>query len=159
MRRVLFTGMSGTGKSTLLAALHTDHNTVIDLDDGWMVWDEATGERGIDIERVLRLFQSEPNIDYYLAGTAANQGKLFLHLTAVITLTAPVEVMRSRILARTSNPFGKRETEWAQILQDREEIEPLLIRSSHYVCDTNRPLEQVVADVLDFLEKQDALKS
>ncbi len=32
MHRVLITGMSGTGKSTLLSALRTEENIVIDLD-------------------------------------------------------------------------------------------------------------------------------
>ena len=155
MHRVLFTGMSGTGKSTMLAALKTPDNITVDLDyGGWILPGPAYGEPVFDIPRLLRLFTAHPTQDIFLAGTAANQAQLYPHLTAAITLTAPLSVMRQRVMTRRDNPFGQWPEEWAQIVRDKAEIEPLLIQGSDYVCSTDRDWDTVVQDVQHFLQKK-----
>ena len=63
MRRVLLTGMSGTGKSALTRALRAPDNLAVDLDEpGWMVFDPALGERALDVPRILRLFAQNPRL-------------------------------------------------------------------------------------------------
>lgn len=152
MHRVLLTGMSGTGKSTLLAALKTEENITVDLDyDGWIFCNPSDGERLIDIDRVLRLFESHPDKDIFIAGCTANQGMLRPYLTAIITLTAPLPIMRRRILCRTDNPYGRSPEEWSEIVRNQAEIEPLLIQKSHLVCDTDRDLPQILDEIHHFL--------
>jgi len=152
MHRVLITGMSGTGKSTLLAALRIEDNIVVDLDyDDWIVYNEAYGERTMDIPRLLRLFEDQQGKDIFLAGCAVNQGSLYPYLTAVIVLTALLSVMHRRIQKRTDHDFGKSPAEWEQIVRDKEEIEPLLIRGSHLVCDTDKDISLVVRDIREYL--------
>ncbi len=152
--KVLLTGMSGAGKSTLLRALKTAENLTVDMDyDGWIEYDEEYGERAIDIERALKLFKENPGREILLAGTAINQGKLYPHLDAVIVLTAPLDVMRRRVLERADNPFGKHPDEWAQIVRDKQEIEPLLIRGATYVCDSSGTLEETAARVRGYMNK------
>lgn len=153
MHRVLFTGMSGTGKSTMLAAMKTADNLVLDLDyDGWIAPDDS-GEPLLDIPRLMQFFADHPAQDIFLAGTVCNQWQLYPHLTAVITLTAPLPVMQQRILSRRHNPFGQWPGEWEQIVQDKLLIEPLLIRRSDFVCDTDRDWAEAVQSVRDFLAR------
>ena len=152
MRRVLFTGMSGTGKSTMLAALKTQENIVLDLDyGGWIYADPHQGEPMFDISRLEAFFREHPQQDIYLAGTAVNQGQLYPHLSAVITLTAPLQVMHQRIMARRDNPYGQWPDEWRQIVEDKRRIEPMLIKGSDYVCCTDRDWSLVLQDIKAYL--------
>jgi len=153
MHRVLITGMSGTGKSTLLKALQKNENIVVDMDyDDWNVYNAEIGERTIDVQRVLRLFEDNQNKDIFLTGCAVNQGSLYPYLTAVIVLTAPLDVMRQRIQSRAEHDFGKSLAEWEQIVNDKAEIEPLLVNGGHYVCDTNKDFSLVVREIKEYLD-------
>ena len=146
--------MSGTGKSTLLAALKASDNIIVDLDyDNWCIYDEAAGERMIDLPRVLSLFDANGNQDIFLAGCEVNQGALYPYLTAVFVLTAPLSVMQQRIRNRQNNFFGKTTEEWEQIVRDKKEIEPLLIQGSHFVCNTDKDISLVVQEINGFLRR------
>lgn len=149
--RILLTGMSGVGKSSLLRALKTPENLTVDLDDGWIAYSEVYGERAIDIARVRRLLNENPGREILLAGTAINQAELVPELDGVVVLTAPLEVMRERILRRTDNPFGKSAEEWAQIERDTAEVEPLLIRSATMALDTSGTPEEAAARLREYL--------
>lgn len=123
MSKILLTGMSGVGKSAALEAMSSEDTLCIDLDDSpWMETESEPGERA-----------------------------LYGALDAVIVMTAPLEVMRRRILCR-QNPFGKRADEWQRIVQDKCQIEPLLKGNCTYVCDTDRPMAEVLADIRRFLD-------
>ena len=151
--RVLLTGMSGVGKSALLRALKTPDNLTIDMDyDGWIEYSEAYGERAIDVERVLRLFADQSDREMILSGTAINQGKLYPHLDRVIVLTAPLEVMRRRILARADHSFGKSPQEWEQIMRDKEEVEPLLLRGCTHAIETADSIENTVMRIRECIK-------
>lgn len=153
--KVLLTGMSGTGKSALLRVLRTAENLTVDLDyDGWIVYSEVHGERAIDIARVRRLLNENPGREILLAGTAINQGELYPDLDGVIVLTAPIEVMRERILRRADNPFGKTAEEWVQIMRDTEEIQPLLIQGADMVLDTSGTTEETAACIRSYLDAE-----
>lgn len=52
MRRILLTGMSGVGKSTVMEKLSAEGIQCIDPDDGWIC--EIRGERQIDLKAVQR---------------------------------------------------------------------------------------------------------
>ena len=77
MKRMLLTGMSGVGKSTLARALRSERCLSVDLDEGWMLLRSPDGERIIDVPRVERLFDTCRNRHIVLAGTAVNQGELY----------------------------------------------------------------------------------
>lgn len=152
MVRALLTGMSGVGKSTLLHLIGGRDVLSVDLDyDDWIPFDPAIGERCMDIPRILALFAAHPNRHILLGGCAVNQRQLYPHLSAVITLTAPPEVMRQRILARTGNPYGKSDEEWNAILRNKAEVEPILMASSHLVCHTDRDITDTAAEICHFL--------
>lgn len=49
--------------------------------------------------------------------------------------------------ARQDNTFGKDEAEWRRVVNDKREIEPLLMKSAAYVIQTDGALEEVLEKV------------
>ena len=146
MAVVLLTGMSGAGKSTVLAELGRRGHTVVDTDlGGWTVWDD---EPLWDLPRLTVLLDGHTGGHLFLAGTVANQGALYPRLDAVVLLTAPVEVLLARVAVRTTNVYGRTADQRARIVRDTAEVEPLLRRGADVVVDTRAPLPDVVAAVL-----------
>jgi dephospho-CoA kinase len=145
MRRVLLTGMSGTGKSTVVHALLARGHRAVDTDDGWTVplpdgrqsWDEAAIEALLD----------EPAELLFVAGCEENQVHFHPRFDAIVLLSAPVGVLAERLASRDTNPFGKDPDELVRILTDVREVEPLLRRAATHEIDTTQPLDDVVAEV------------
>ncbi len=145
MRRVLLTGMSGTGKSSVVRALVARGHRAVDTDDGWTVphpdgrqqWDEPAIERLLD----------EPAELLFVAGCEENQVLFHARFDAIVLLTAPVEVLVERLATRDTNPFGKDPGELARVLDDVREVEPLLRRAATHEIDTTQPLDDIVAEV------------
>ena len=147
MRRILLTGMSGVGKSTVLEKLAAEGIQCIDLDDGWMC--KIRGERQIDMKAVQRFVQAHDQEPVVFAGCAVNQGDLNADYT--ILLTASPEIMRERIAGR-KNPFGKDEEAWQKIMKDKSEIEPILKARSNMVINTEQALDETVMQIKQLLE-------
>jgi broad-specificity NMP kinase len=149
---VLVTGMSGTGKSTVIAELRRrGHRTVDTDDDGWS---EDVPTAGGGIERLWRedeisklLAEPSPG-PLFVSGCVANQGRFYPRFAAVVLLSVPEPVLLDRVASRTTNEFGKAEAERARILRDVHEIEPLLRRGASVEIDTRRPAGEV-ADLLE----------
>ena len=145
-RAVLVTGMSGVGKSTVLADLarrgyatvDTDDDEWIEVVEGEPLWREALIEELVDRPRETPLI---------VQGTVANQGRFYERFDAIILLSAPTHVVLQRIEGRTNNPFGKSAQERAQILADIAEVEPLLRQAATHEVRTDRPLSEVVDTV------------
>jgi hypothetical protein len=66
-----------------------------------------------------------------------------------VLLSAPTEVILGRVERRTTNDYGKSPLERAMILDDLANIEPLLRASCTYELDASRPLDNVVADLIE----------
>jgi dephospho-CoA kinase len=157
--RVLITGMSGTGKSTVIAELARRGYRAIDLDspefsqlvpaaDG-----ELTGVGGgmdwvWNVPKVAALLDSAGDDSLFVSGCSPNQGAFSDRFDRIILLTAPSGIVRERLATRTSNDFGKDPAELERALALIAEIEPLLRRAADTVIDTSAPLEEVVARVL-----------
>ena len=147
MRRILLTGMSGVGKSTVLERLAAEGIRCIDLDDGWMC--ELQGERQIDLEAVRQFVRAHDREPVVFAGCARNQGGLGADYT--ILLTASPETMRQRI-AEGKNPFGKDGETWRKIMKDKAETEPILKAGSDMVIHTEQDLDRTVMQIMELLD-------
>jgi len=80
----------------------------------------------------------------YVSGCVPNQGRFYDRFDAVVLLSAPANVILSRIATRTTNDFGKPPCERAQILADLESTEPRLRASCTHEIDATRPVDDVV---------------
>ncbi|GAA1427256.1 AAA family ATPase [Microlunatus lacustris] len=145
MPRVLLTGMSGTGKSTLAAELaRRGHRTVETDDDGWHR-EDGSWHPG----RMTALLDAHP--DLLVVGTADNQGRFYDRFAAVVLLSVPADVVLARVSTRSTNPYGRSGEQRAEILGHLSTVEPLLRRGATLELDGRRPtgeLADVVAQLL-----------
>jgi len=148
MKRVLLTGMSGTGKSSLIQALRTLGYRAVDMDEpGWSIY-SATGDWIWREDRVAELLNEPEDEVIFISGCAENQGQFYPQLEHIILLSAPAAVLVERIQTRTNNPYGKKPEELAAVLHNLATIEPLLRRGATAEIDTSVPLDEVLTAVL-----------
>ena len=147
MSIVLVTGMSGTGKSAVLAELERRGHRIVDTDYG--DWIDMSGPEPLwREERIAELLDAHPDGLLFVGGCVANQGRFYPRFDAVVLLSAPKEVILERVATRTSNEFGKSAGEREQIVRDLEATEPLLRVGATNEIDTRSPLSEV-ADELE----------
>lgn len=149
MPRVLVTGMSGTGKSTLLRALAEHGYATVDTDeDGWCEWSAREAGWVWREERMRQLLARDRSELLVVSGCVSNQGRFYPQFDEIILLTAPTEVIVQRLAERTTNTYGKQPHELAEVLGYIDTVEPLLRRGATLEIDTSAPLAAVVAAVL-----------
>ena len=153
MAIILVTGMSGTGKSTVLAELARRGHMAVDTDYGdWSEWvplaDSSGSEQLWREDRIDVLLSEHTEGALYISGTVSNQGKFYPRLDTVVLLSAPLEVILERVATRTTNPYGKTAEQRAEIAHYLDTVEPLLRAGSAAEIDTRRPINEV-ADELE----------
>jgi len=148
VRRILVTGMSGTGKSSTLAELARRGFRTVDTDDpGWTV-EDAEGGRWWDEERIAQLLAGE-GATLYVSGTVSNQGRFYDRFDAVVLLSAPADVLLERVSVRTTNEYGKSREERNLILDHIREVEPLLRATCTHEIDATLPPADVVERLVE----------
>lgn len=144
MPRVLVTGMSGAGKTTVLDELRRRGHLTVDTDfDGWELpngmWDE---------QRMDQLLDANP--DLIVSGTVENQCRFYDRFEHVVLLSAPLRVLIDRVSRRTNNPYGKTPEQRAEIAHYVDTVEPLLRRGVTLELDGQRPPSEL-GDVIEGL--------
>jgi broad-specificity NMP kinase len=143
--RVLITGMSGVGKSTLVGELRRRGFTAYDADDHGFSEPREDGRWGWRIDLVAEVLkQGEAGLVFF-AGCSEEQAALPFDYR--VLLTTPPEILLRRLEARTTNDYGRSERQRAQVLADLAEVEPLLRRSADLVLVTTEP-SCAIADAL-----------
>ncbi len=153
MAVVLVTGMSGTGKSTALAALADRGHRTVDTDEGGWVQHVPGGEPLWREDRITALLDGHRAGHLFVSGTVANQGAFYPRFDAVVLLTAPLDVLLDRVATRSTNAFGRAPDERRRIAEDTAAVEPLLRRGATAVLDTRAPLHRVVDDLLRLADR------
>jgi shikimate kinase len=147
VKRVLLTGMSGTGKSTVIRELVARGYKAVDTDDGWceprpdgrQMWREDTIQALLDTEDADVLF---------VAGCEENQARFHPRFDHIVLLSAPLETLIQRLETRTTNSYGKAPEELRRFQDDLEVIEPLLRQMPDHEIRTTMPLNDVVTTIL-----------
>jgi dephospho-CoA kinase len=152
------TGMSATGKSSVLVELaHRGHRVVDTDDDGWS--EEVTGPDGTEQlwreDRMRELLAEDVPGTLFVAGCVSNQGRFYDRFDAIVLLSVPVDVLLGRLTSRDTNDFGKNPEERQRILRDLATVEPLLQATSTAEVDATRPLREVADDVEAFARRPD----
>lgn len=157
MGRVLITGLSGTGKSSVVRELAARGHRAVDAGEPayselrTATPGEITGVGGgqdwVWREPAIEALLDEPG-ELFLSGCSPNQGWFYPRFDHVVLLTAPASTLVERLTTRTTNEFGKDAGELARSLELQEIVEPLLRRSADLVVDTRAPLDAVVDLIL-----------
>ncbi len=157
MRRILLTGMSGTGKSSVVEAIGARGRRAIDLDqpgwsihaeDGAWIWNE---------QRVWELLGADHDGPLFVSGCAENQRRFYSYFDRVVLLSAPTDLIVERLRTRTNNPYGKYPSELADVLRYVETVEPLIRRGCTHEIDTSVSLDEVVRQVLEIADVEPAV--
>lgn len=147
MKRVLLTGMSGTGKSSVVRALAARGYKAIDTDDGWCEPLPGGRQRWRE-DAISELLATEDAAVLFVAGCEENQVRFQPRFDLIILLSAPAETLIERLSSRTTNSYGKAPGEQGRVLDDLRIVEPLLRTAADHELRTTMPLSDVVAAVL-----------
>lgn len=164
MKRILITGMSGTGKSTVIDALAARGYKAVDADSPtyshWVAVAEVGEAAGSPVEperdwvwreeRMRALLAMEDGDLLFVSGTAPNMRPFLPQFDHVILLSAPVELIVARLATRTTNNYGKDPAEAARVIALIDSVEPLLRRIADHEIETSVPVEDVVTQLLSF---------
>ena len=151
MKRVLLTGMSGTGKSSVTRELVARGYKAVDTDDGWSE-PRPDGRQTWREDAIQVLLSTEDADVLFVAGCEENQGKFHPQFDHVVLLSAPLETLVERLATRTDNTYGKAPEELRRFLEDFATVEPLLRRAADHEVRTTVPLDEVVTTVLRLVD-------
>jgi broad-specificity NMP kinase len=158
-RRVLITGSSGVGKSSVIQELSSRGHAAVDLDcPEWSHWvdadptDQYTPSQGKDWvwreDRVRALLSGWVDGILFVSGCAENMGRLFPLLDLVILLSAPLQTIMGRLEYRSIGSYGHSVDERAKIAHLISTVEPLLRRAADYEIQTTRSVHETADEVL-----------
>jgi shikimate kinase len=159
MKRVLITGMSGTGKSAVIQELTAQGYLAHDLDTPeWSQWidvdpsDALTPSQGRDWvwqeDRIRALLSVSGDGTLFISGCAENMRQFYPLIDTVILLSAPAATLMDRLAARPIGSYGHTAEERGKVAVLTSTIEPLLRNSADYEIDTRRPIRATVDEVL-----------
>jgi shikimate kinase len=159
MKRVLITGMSGTGKSAVIRELGARGYRALDLDTPeWSHWVDAAPSDGLTPaegqdwvwreDRVRDLLSTPRDGPLFISGCAENMGRLFPLIETVILLSAPVDTIMARLTVRSAGSYGSTAEERRKVVELIATVEPLLRQAAHYEIDTGGPVPATVDAIL-----------
>ncbi len=164
---IFITGVSGTGKSTILRKLKELDYAVIGIDEepGLTNWiHKETGESaprgseltetflrthdwGCDTNKLSDLIEQTPK-PLFICGSADNVIEIMSLADVTLLLVCSPEIFTSRIDNRTDNDYGKGEDSKKALLGYYEKYNQTCIDAGAVEVDAEQTLEQVVENIL-----------
>jgi len=165
-KRVLLTGVSGVGKSTVVAALAARGFRAVDLDtperSQWIAVPDVDGPYGPPAaagrdwvwreDRVERLLAEHRDGVLFVSGCAENMRRFTDRFDLRVLLSASPSTILARLARRAPAAHGARPEDRARVVRHLQAVEPLLRRSAGLEIDTDRPVEAVVEALLKAVE-------
>jgi hypothetical protein len=146
VKRILLTGMSGTGKSIVVRELAARGFKAVDTNHGWS--EPVPGGRQRCREDVIQALLATEETGWL----RREPGAVLVQFDQIVRLSVLRETVLERLAVWASNPYGKAPEELSRILDDLEAVEPLLRRvADHEICATI-PLNEVVTTILRLLD-------
>ena len=165
---VFITGVSGTGKSTVLHRLKELNYSVIGIDEepGLTHWiHKETGERAsrgseltktflgtydwrCDSRKLADLLAQTPK-PLFICGSADNVTELIDMADVTLLLVCSPEIFTSRIDSRIGNDYGKDEESRSALLGYYVEYNKICLDAGAIAIDAEQSFEQVVESILE----------
>jgi broad-specificity NMP kinase len=168
VRLVLVSGISGSGKTSVCAALRERGHVAVEADwEGYCHWvDRSTGAVVtdppypvppgwikrfgwlIDSERLQSLAEASTASIAFVCGHAENAEDVAPLFDRIVCLVIDEDTLRHRLATRTNNAFGKNPDELEVAVHRNAEVVAELQALGAVTIDAVRPLHEVVDDVL-----------
>ncbi|MBB6372485.1 AAA family ATPase [Chryseobacterium shigense] len=151
MKSIYITGMSGTGKSSVIQHLSEKGFTAIDTDYG--DWKELslsgdTPEWLLKEEKIKKSVSKPLISPVFIAGCCSNQVNLYPFFDHILLLSSSIETILERVSTRTSNPYGQLPHERDEIIWNFENIQPLLQEGADFEFNTEvMTVEEIAASL------------
>jgi dephospho-CoA kinase len=159
MKRVLITGVSGTGKSAVVRELAARGYPAVDFDTPeWSEWVDAdpadvlTPRDGKDWvwreDRGRELLSEHQSGTLFISGCAENMNRFSPLIEQIVLLSAPKEVIMKRLEARSPCGYGNTREERQKVSELIATIEPLLRDCADHEIDTTSTVDATVDEIL-----------
>ena len=158
-KSILLTGMSGTGKSSVIRELGMRGYNAHDLDHpDWSKWvdaapsDDLTPQVGRDWvwreDRVRSLLSAPRSEKLFVSGCASNMNRFYPLIDVIILLSAPITVLSERLAARSPSAYGHAVDDRQKVAALVKLVEPLLRKSADVEIGTNKPTTATADEIL-----------
>lgn len=156
MKRIYITGMSGTGKSSLIEKLSQNGFTAIDTDYGnWKIYSEIAEEWILDETKLQAVILAPADRPIFISGCCSNQTKFYQYFDHKVLLSASLAVILERVTKRSSNNYGQTEQDRAEITWNYNHIQPLLRKDADLEFDTEIMNPDQIAAAVMILAKSE----